>query len=67
MPLYVIPKHNAAKAKADAVSGEINMIFENKVAAWKDISLKFSQAKSELEVARKSLAMQLDEAKKQIK
>lgn len=63
---YVVPKNNAANAKADAVSGEISMILENKIAAWKAISLKFSQAKSELEAARNSLAMQLDEAKKQM-
>lgn len=66
LPPYVKPKSEAAKAKAEAFIGEIDMILESKEGVAKEINSKFSENKSELEAARKSLAIQLDEANKQI-
>ena len=66
LPPYVKPKSEAAKAKAEAFIGEIDMILESKEGVAKEINSKFSENKSELEAARKSLTIQLDEANKQI-
>ena len=65
LPSYLKPKGDAAKAKAEALSGEIDMILDSKMGVAKDIIKKLSENKSELEAVRKSLAMQVDEAKKQ--